>query len=159
MSKDGKIITDLNEVEIDTSEIFPDEYFTYLGKKFVKKIAHDDKRDENGNLMYKKEVMPDGHIVNGVNLPGKEWAEFYELEIIRRDSPDVIRQFGKPMTTQVIPHGPLTAKEVFKYNGEQIRYENWDLQDLVLEKRGDKIVRVSGTVKESMSSKELGYWK
>lgn len=153
--KDGNLETSA----IDTSAIFVNEYFTYLGKLFVKKLMNEDLKNAQGETVHKIEILPDGHKVNGIALPGPSWDVFHELKVVRADSPDVIRQFGKPITTQIIPSDQLTAKEVFKYEGEEIRYKNMDLAELVLVKKGNKIVIESGEVKKSRYAKELGYWK
>lgn len=149
-TKKSKIIVDPKDGEkakLDTSVIKANEHFTYLGKVYVKKLMHGDKIDEQGNPVRNKYSLPDGSIAYGLNVPSDPWDEFFELEIVKTDSPLTIRQYGRPLTTQIIPHGPIDAADLFKYDGEPIKYQNIDFADLVLTKKGNAVVWVSGVEK------------
>lgn len=137
-NKEKKVILDSSKEtkKIDTSIIEKNEYFSYLGKLYVKKIPSKDKYDQDGNLLLKKIFNQDGSsmVVGNFTEPGE--AEFYGVVITNTDDPDVLAKYGKPLTTQVSYYGPIDPISIFVLEGEPIRYKRRDFNEVLFVKDG-----------------------
>jgi hypothetical protein len=127
--------------KFDTSVIEPDEYFSYLGKKYMKTFKYHNKYDEEGRPV----VRYVWHMDGSKQAVGVEKAEpveeFYGITEIKTDTPKTLAKWGKPLTTNIVPYGPINPIELFKYEDEPITYDNRDLSDTVLVRKGNKIVK------------------
>jgi len=127
--------------KIDTSILKPNEHFSYLGKKYVKKHVFPKKFDSEGNPVLRRVWHLDGSSqVVGQEVVSKPVEEFWGIIEVKTDLPAIIKKWGKPLTTQIKLYGPVDPDDLFKYEDEPIKYDNDKLKDKTLVRKKNKIV-------------------
>jgi len=131
-------MADGKETKLDHSVLEKDEFFNYLGKKYVKKQVIREKYDKDGNPILIKKWHLDGWEIIGSEKDNAGF-EFFGVNVIKTDDEEVLKKYGRPLTTQITYYGPIEESSLFKYDNEPITYDNWDMNEVIM-KKGNKLV-------------------
>jgi len=128
--------------DVDSTIIKPNEIFSYLGKKYVKKHCFLKKFDDEGRPVMRKKYFTDGSVQTiGQENCTHPIVEFYGIVEVKTDSPKVLKKWGRPLTTQIKEYGPIDSWDLFKYEDENIIYDNLEFRSQVLIRKGNKIIK------------------
>lgn len=125
--------------DLDTNIIKENEIFSYLGRRYVRKMEKRLKLDEKGDLITKITRTYQGMIPDGWE-EGDPEEVFYGVKKKVKDHPNTLKEKGRPLTVENIPIGPIPKKDIFKFEDEPIIYENKSLKDQILVRSGNAII-------------------